>query len=49
MDWQGWDGRTTFGEAQPGIYYYWYKANGWGPFKTGSKELKGSGYVYLFR
>lgn len=29
----GWDGRTRSGaEAPPGIYFYYYKVTGWGPF-----------------
>jgi hypothetical protein len=33
--WKGWDGKTLWGKDAPtGIYYYYYEAKGYGPFKS---------------
>lgn len=60
--WKGWDGKSISGrDVEPGVYYYYYFAEGYGQFidpvkkDAEGKPLKrgysqrGKGYVYLFR
>lgn len=49
-----WDGKINGKWANPGIYYYVYKATGYGPFKnegnkTPSIYKEGRGFFYLLR
>ena len=36
--WRGWDGKSKIGDAPAGLYYYYFEAEGWGPFATSASN-----------
>lgn len=47
-EWEGWDGRTTFGaEAAEGVYYYIIEARGWDERRFARGPYKG--FLHLYR
>ena len=54
-EWTGWDGTVngTSRKAPAGVYYYYFKATGFGHITLGKSksetEIEGHGFVYLFR